>query len=98
MKKINRIDSIAKCDICKWTYPAILVNIMRSNSPEFNGKAMCGICGLEVTNAIHGTNRQKFDGEIAEQLRQVAIKWRENHPYDNPTKRIKDDTTGTGTK
>lgn len=93
---------LAKCEICKWSYPTVLVNIMRSSASEFNLKAMCGICGLEATNTVHGTNRQKFDGEVAELMRQQAILWREKHPYDNPMlkgkKRIKNDTTGTGTK
>ena len=80
---------LAKCDICKWTYPATYINIIRSSAPDVDGKAVCGICGLDLTNAIHGTNRQTFDGEIAEYMRQSAIRWREKHPYDNPMLRGK---------
>lgn len=92
----------AQCDICKWMYPAGLINIFRTNAPDLDGRAVCGICALDLNNAVHGTNRQTFNGEVAEYTRQSAIRWRETHPYNNPqlrgNKRTKDDTTGTGTK
>jgi hypothetical protein len=80
---------INKCEYCHWPYPSHYLNQMRTNHAEFNGMFICGICGLEITNIIHGIKREAFDGEAAESFRQGAIKWREVHPYDDPAKRRK---------
>jgi hypothetical protein len=38
----------------------------------------CGICALELSNTIHGINRKKLNGPIAESMRLKAIEWRKN--------------------
>jgi len=60
---------------------------MRSSDSRFHGKYVCGICYLEISNIIHKIQRVRLDGEIAEQFRQAAIKWRKDHPYDDPLKK-----------
>jgi len=37
---------------------------------------VCGICALKISNQALGIERKKFDGEMAEHLRQLALNWR----------------------
>lgn len=71
-----------KCDQCKVNYPSGLVQVMYSSLGSFN---VCGICALEISNKIHGNNRQKFDGPMAEKMRQKAIKFRQENDIDPNT-------------
>jgi DNA-directed RNA polymerase subunit RPC12/RpoP len=80
---------VNRCEHCGWSYPTHYLNMMRTNLEEFNGKYVCGICALEITNQIHNVKRETFDGMGAESFRQGAIKWRAEHPYDDPAKRKK---------
>lgn len=73
-----------KCEECKWDYPAYLLNILRTNVADQNGRAICGICALEIANKIHGIQRKKFGGKVAEYMRVKATKWRKKHPYNAP--------------
>lgn len=41
---------------------------------------VCGVCALQMTNAIHGTKRRRFHGEMAEEARSLAAEWRRTHP------------------
>lgn len=68
-----------RCENCKVNYPTNLVNAFRrSAQPTI---FLCGICALEMTNALHGVNRKTFHfGSTAEKLRLGAIKYREEHP------------------
>lgn len=62
-----------KCAKCKIAYPEGYL------SPIIGGSVrggVCGICALEITNEVHGVTREKFQGEIAEELRQMAIEYR----------------------
>jgi hypothetical protein len=69
------------CTRCVTSYPDELVTQMFVNG----GYTMvCGVCALEVSNAVHGTNRRKFRGAQAEQLRQDALQWRRDHPVVKP--------------
>lgn len=85
MTILNRL----KCDECKWEYPSHLLNTLRTNVADQNDRALCGICALEISNKIHGVKRIKFDGQVAEYMRQQAVKWRKKHPYDDPAKKVK---------
>lgn len=76
-----------KCERCGWIYPLTYMNVFRTNLPDIGSPVICGICALALYNQIHGTNRQKFDGEAAEYMRQAVIEWRKKHPYDDPEKR-----------
>ena len=62
-----------KCSECKIDYPHGLVQTMCSSE---GNKNLCGICALEFSNKIHGTKRSKFNGPIAEKMRQAAIEFR----------------------
>lgn len=73
-----------KCEECKWDYPQHFLNILRSNLATENGKAICGICALRITNEIHGLSRKRFHGRAAEYLRLQAESWRKKHSYDAP--------------
>jgi hypothetical protein len=90
MKKMPKIPpGMYQCKRCEWVYPAEYVNMMRTNLPDLDGKAFCGICALDITNSIHGVKREKFDGAGAELMRQMAIDWRKKHSYNDPAKRRK---------
>lgn len=71
-----------RCAHCLWKYPDTML------SPMFvlggYTRHICGICALEITNAIHGIKRGNFQGEMAEANRQSALKWRKTHPNDAP--------------
>ncbi len=61
------------CERCKTTYPAELVSPMLG-SQYVN---LCGICALDVTNEIHGTQMQQFgEDSEAEWMRLEALYWR----------------------
>ena len=63
-----------KCEKCKFDYPRNLLSAFRANKGT---AVVCGICALELKNAVHGTNDTEFVGEIAEDMRQQAIAHRE---------------------
>ena len=67
-----------KCPDCNWTYPEYFLNELVSNMGTT--LPICGICALERTNRLHKIQREKFDGEVAEEMRQRAIRWRKNRP------------------
>jgi hypothetical protein len=66
------------CPECKWKYPASYLYPLRTSEGNFG--AVCGICALAISSKIIGTTREKFNGGMAEHLRQMAITWREHHP------------------
>ena len=70
-----------ECARCGWPYPSDLLNAMTTG---FGTSVVCGICALEIANAVHGTRMTKFHGSGAERMRQRAIQWRANHPASAP--------------
>jgi len=63
-----------KCAHCKINYPdSVGLSPVLGNHPT---KSICGICALEYINLMHGVQINKFQGEMAEQNRQDAIKYR----------------------
>ena len=71
-----------QCNKCKWNYPDHLLHpIVDNNGPS---APVGGICALQITNEVHGINRRRFDGELAEAGRQGALSWRGNHPEHAP--------------
>jgi hypothetical protein len=64
-----------KCNRCKLWYPdgytSPVIGIL-----GINCGGVCGICALDITNEILGVEREKFNGEQAENMRQNAILWR----------------------
>ena len=70
-----------KCTECNIDYPSDYLHDFDS-SQGFKPN-VCGICALELSNIIHGIKRTKFDGPIAEKMRQKAIKWRKEHKNDS---------------
>lgn len=74
------------CTECDWSYPDDLVQPMCIHTSEFSGYVdVCAICGLKISNDVHGMDRKAFNGEIAESLRQQAIAFRKAHPEKEPT-------------
>jgi hypothetical protein len=65
---------LAKCARCKINYPAAILNPVHTDK-GVTGE-VCGICALEMSNEIHGIHRKRFDGEVAEHMRQQALAWR----------------------
>jgi len=71
------------CADCRWPYPDTgYLNQMNVNGQYT--KPICGICALARVNQFHGVQLTRFKGEMAEETRQDAIKWRKNHPHLNP--------------
>lgn len=71
-----------KCDRCKWSYPDEMLNPMFANGGYT--KPVCGLCALEIGNEISGVKRLSFQGEMAENYRLRAIKYRSEHPDKAP--------------
>lgn len=66
---------LEKCTNCHFSYPSEIL------APAFGlgtSGSICGVCALELSNKLHGDNRTAFNGEIAEDFRLEAIKWRSN--------------------
>lgn len=63
-----------KCTECKIEYPNGYTFPMFTS--EGNQVSVCGICALLISNKVLGITRKKFDGELAEEARQKAIKYR----------------------
>jgi hypothetical protein len=75
------------CSRCKLPYPDELITPMFVVVGKESGYLnVCGICALEVSNNLHGTNRKSFSGEQAEIKRQDALDWRRAHPNAVPIK------------
>ena len=74
---------MVSCPECKWSYPSntYVSTMVIGGMPT---KPICGICALEVGNRLHGMPRTYFTGEIAEEMRQKAIRWRQNNPKYGP--------------
>lgn len=63
-----------KCQYCKINYPdGYLSPLMTSKG----NCLVCGICALELSNKVTGLVRKKFQGETAEDFRQMALRYRE---------------------
>lgn len=71
-----------RCPECKWEYPENILNSMFINSSHT--PPICGICALEINNKFHGINRKKWDGPVAEHMRQLALRWRKRNPNRAP--------------
>lgn len=66
------------CEGCKINYPSNLVSPVRSSGHAT--RFLCGICALVHINSIHRTGYASFTGKAAERQRQLAIKYRKDHP------------------
>jgi hypothetical protein len=74
---------MVKCPECRWNYPSnTYVSAMMVNGRYT--PPICGICALEMGNRLHGLPRSSFGGEMAEEMRQKAIRWRQNNPKYGP--------------
>jgi hypothetical protein len=64
-----------KCPHCGVEYPPeILSPVVATGGATAE---ICGICALAMINQAHGIRRRKFDGPVAERLRQAALAWRQ---------------------
>jgi hypothetical protein len=66
-----------KCAECDWDYPIDYLHAIHSSEDDIDGKVICGICALDLSNSISTIKRTKFSGTVAESMRQKAVKWRE---------------------
>ena len=67
-----------KCDKCQVNYPSELVQPMNTNI-DTRYRNVCGICYLELKNKFFGLNDKQLWGEVAEDIRQQAIKFRKDN-------------------
>lgn len=74
---------MTRCSRCRWNYPDELVTTFVSS---FGNAEVCGICALALSNQLHGDNRKKFHGQLAEEKRLDAIDWRKKHPQNKGKK------------
>jgi hypothetical protein len=71
------VRDLESCTRCHVDYPSELLSPFHTYNRE--AQRVCGICALELTNAVHGTATAKFHGEQVEWLRIEALNWRERH-------------------
>ena len=64
---------MSQCTNCKRKIPVEFLSPLVT-SEDGTTEVVCGVCGLELMNKFAGDNREKFDGEGAEQMRQNAIR------------------------
>ena len=76
------------CPRCAWPYPTDLLVPMFIGGSGYTAP-VCGVCALDLTNAVHGTRLVAFQGEIAEDMRQQALAWRRRHPHADPARKKK---------
>jgi hypothetical protein len=70
-------DDRMTCPNCKWLYPAVYLHPMQTSAGTI--EPICGICALDLSNSVLGVKRKRFDGQMAEHLRRMAIDWRKRH-------------------
>lgn len=68
-----------QCQQCKIKYPDGYLSPMITSEPNLVTSLICGICALDIRNKVHGINNKEFQGEIAEDMRQMAIKYRKEN-------------------
>jgi len=61
-----------KCAECLKDFPPELLSSMFINGGHT--KPICGICALEITNKFHGTSLKEFQGEVAQEMYEKAMK------------------------
>lgn len=70
-------DPLVACARCSVPYPDWYLH-------RFIGSLVtgdvCGVCALEITNAVHGVKRRSFRGEMANEALWLAREWRRQHP------------------
>jgi len=64
------------CPRCRVEYPSDLLAPFFPPPPGLPAQRVCGICALELTNEVHGTERTEFHGQQSEWMRLDAIAWR----------------------
>lgn len=72
------------CTRCGYDYPSY-VSLNPMIGAIHKGE-VCGICALEMKNAIHGTRFTAFHGTLAEECRQDALETRKNGTAKPPKK------------
>lgn len=66
-----------KCEKCHIAYPqGYLSPMMVGTESGLETIMVCGICALEIKNEVHGGGYNRFQGEMAEEMRQMAIAYR----------------------
>ena len=77
---------IRECFRCRWVYPDHLLKPLHTGGSLGAGQTapICGICALDLSNTMLNLTRSTFSGLIAENHRQQALRWRQDHPEHNP--------------
>lgn len=76
-KNTKYLNDLVECARCCVPYPEWYLNPVIGSLVNGN---VCGVCALQITNAIHGTKWRSFQGEMAEEMRWLAADWRRTHP------------------
>lgn len=62
------------CEVCEDAYPGHLIQPLIVGPLR---REVCPICALDISNELDGFHRSEFKGEVAESLRQEALRYRE---------------------
>lgn len=68
---------LVECTRCSVPYPE---GYLQPVIGAIHRGDVCGVCALQMINAIHGTQMRSFHGEMAEDLRWMAVEWRRRNP------------------
>ncbi len=70
-------DRLVPCERCEVPYPDWYLH--RVTGSIVTGD-VCGVCALEIGNAVLGIKRTRFGGEMANEMLWLARDWRRDHP------------------
>lgn len=74
------------CTRCGWTYPED-VPLSPVLGAIHKGE-VCGVCALQMVNAIHGMRRRHFGGSLAEHARASAAAARQSGAATRPAPEV----------
>ena len=77
MKAGKRTEPLAECVRCAVPYPEWYLHSVIGSLVT---GAVCGVCALDITNAVHGVKRRSFQGEMANEALELAREWRRKNP------------------
>jgi hypothetical protein len=74
----NKKELLVECARCSVPYPDWYLHHAFGSMVQ---GYVCGVCALEIANAIHGTPmRRRFSGDMAQEALWLAREWRRRNP------------------
>ena len=66
----NKDVELERCEVCTRMAPAVCIAPLQMGDDT---KEMCPVCALHASNGYLGIERERFNGEVAEALRQMCL-------------------------